>query len=214
VSTVSVFVFSFLGVLTLSSPWFWIERWIDLSFICDITLSFCTAYETNAGLLERRPRKIAHHYLTTWFVPDVLSTFPWDVISLASQKTGEPTLLQLPRYLRLLRVFKVLKLMRVLRLKQSFTRLEVFLRLKYGHMRMFWLAIAVILIAHWFGCIFYFFGAISSPADASWITQPGVPTDLYGLYITALYYSVYTITTIGYGTALLHIRIARVRATC
>jgi Ion transport protein len=199
VATVSVFVFSFLGVLEISSPWFWIERFIDVSFVVDITLSFCTAYETSAGLLERRPRKIAYHYLSTWFAPDALSTFPWDVISLVAGKhTGEPTLLQLPRYIRLLRVLKIVRLMRVLRLKQSFTRLEVYLRLKYGHVRMFILAVSVLLIAHWYGCLFYFFGAISPEGGRSWITESDDPTDLYTLYITALYFSVYTITTIGY----------------
>jgi Ion transport protein len=201
VATVSVFVFSFLGVLKLSSPFFWIERWIDLSFVCDITLSFFTAFETNAGLLERRPRQISVHYLRTWFVPDVVSTFPWDLISLIFQGTGKQSLLQLPRYIRLLRVVKIFKLLRAIRLRESFTRMEVYLRLKHGHVRMFWMLVTVLLIAHWFGCIFYFFGAISLPDHDSWITQPGVPTDLYGLYITALYFSVYTVTTIGNGTS-------------
>lgn len=197
VATVSVFVISFLGVVLWDSPWFWIERIIDLSFAADIVLSFITAYEHH-GKLEYDPAKIARHYISTWLVPDVLSTFPWEVFSLLQKHADGPVLLQLPRFLRLLRVLKLVRIVRVLRLEKAVTEIEVALRLKYGYIRMLWLVISVSLIAHWFACLFYFFGAVSS-GEESWISVEGVPQDLFGLYITALYFSVYTITTIGFG---------------
>lgn len=198
VATVSVFVFSFLGVLGPSSPWFWVERFIDLSFTVDICLNFFTAYE-NGGVLVTDRKAIRHHYARTWLIPDILATFPWDTLALSLQiDRSKPNILQLPHYFRLVRLFKLIQLTRILRLKQGFTQLEVRLRLKYGYIRLAGLFFSVVFMAHWFACLFFYFGSIGG-FEMNWITQEGVPTDLHGQYIAALYFSVYTITTIGYG---------------
>lgn len=196
VATVSVFVYSFNGVLGLDSPFFWIERFLDISFAVDIILNFFTAYERH-GRVVKNLGKIQRRYLATWFVPDVLSTFPWDTIALANaEDDSKPSLLQLPRYIRLVRLFKLFRLLHFLRLKESFTNWEVKFRLKDGYVRIGGLVFTVVLLSHWFGCLFFYFGSIL-PVSESWIE--GVPDDLYGKYIQALYFSVYTITTIGYG---------------
>lgn len=201
VATVSFFIFSFLGTLDLSSPWFWVERFIDVSFFIDIILNFFTAYE-HIGVLITHPVAIRRHYASTWFIPDLLSTFPWDALALAintdDADTSKPSLLHLPRFLRIVRLFKLIRLTRILRLRQGFTKLEVKLRLKYGYVRLAGLLCTVLFAAHWFACLFFYFGSLGD-SDATWMTQDGVPTDLYGQYIFALYFSVYTITTIGYG---------------
>lgn len=198
VSTISVFVFSFVGVLSFKNPMFWIERFVDVSFAIDIGLNFFTAYE-NLGVLVVDRKKIAHRYILTWFLPDLLSTFPWDIVAVAVDPNHVgPSIWQLPRYLRLLRVFKLMHLARILRLKRIVTYFEIRFRLKYAYVRSVTLVIVVALISHWCACLFYYFGAVNN-AKANWSLEPGIPLDLYGRYIAALYFSVYTITTIGYG---------------
>lgn len=198
VATVSVFVFSFLGVLGVGSPWFWIERHVDVSFAIDIILNFFTAYD-RAGVLVTDRKAIRRHYIRTWFVPDVISAFPWDILGLAIQDDfSKPNILKLPRFIRLVRLIKLIRLAKILRLKQGMTLLEVRLRLKYGHFRLAGLLVSVMLTMHWFACLFFYFGSIGR-FESRWVSQEGVPSDLYGRYITALYFSVYTITTIGYG---------------
>lgn len=198
VAIVSVFVFSFLGVLDTTSPWFWVERFIDVSFTIDIFLNFFTAYE-KIGVLVTDRKAIRRHYARTWFIPDVLATFPWDALGLSLQDDrSKPNILKLPRYIRLVRLLKLIRLTRILRLKHGFTKLEIKLRLKYGYIRLAGLILSVMLTAHWFACLFFYFGSIGG-LKMNWVTQDGIPTDLYGRYIAALYFSVYTITTIGYG---------------
>lgn len=198
-ATVSVFVYAFLGIRGPSSPWFWIERFVDVSFAIDVLLNFFTAYE-RAGALVTNRRAIRIHYLRTWFVPDLITTFPWDVFALSQEGNdpSRPNLLKLPRFIRLIRLFKLIRLTRIIRLKKGMTRLEVKLRLKYGHIRLVGLFLSVVFSMHLFACFFYFFGSLDG-LEGSWVAQEGIPTDLYGRYISALYFSVYTITTIGYG---------------
>ncbi|PXF49953.1 Potassium channel AKT2/3 [Gracilariopsis chorda] len=199
VSIFSVFVYSFYGVIGVSSAWFWVERFLDVAFALDIILSFfLPPYNRNGQLVHTTAADIRTRYLRTWFLPDVLATFPWDALVLAI--IGEQTsshLLQLPRFLRLLKLLKLTRLLRFFRLKTSFISLEVKLRLKYAHVRLFALFTTVIFIAHWFACAFFYFGSLG--LNTPWTAEDYVPSDLFGKYITALYFSVYTITTIGYG---------------
>ncbi|CAN8061639.1 unnamed protein product [Agarophyton chilense] len=200
VSTVSVFVYSFLGVTGVDSVWFWLERLLDIFFTVDIVLSFFFPPYDQGGhlLLNANPRQARKQYLKTWFIPDVLSAFPWDVIALVIVGThSNQNLFQFPRFLRVLRFLKFIRLFRFLRLSTVFRFFEVTFRLKYGHVRLASLYFTVIFISHWFACAFFYFGSLG--LDTPWTAEDYVPADLYGKYMTALYFSVYTITTIGYG---------------
>lgn len=62
-----------------SPPEATLEFVMDLFFLVDILVSFRTAYKEN-GILVRDSASVAHHYLQTWFVFDVVASFPLDWI--------------------------------------------------------------------------------------------------------------------------------------
>lgn len=203
VALVSVFVFSFLNSFPRNSVWFVIERILDAFFIIDIVLNFFTFYKVKQ--FEETPVTLKHtiqSYLSRYFLTDLIATIPWDIIS---YRPNTPVnILLFLRYIRLLRLVKLPRIYRALRLRESFTQFEVKFHIKYGHMRLVSLVFSVILIAHWFACLFYFFGTIPDSTNASLFTswtgvEDKVPTHTYGRYILSLYFSIYTITTIGYG---------------
>lgn len=202
VATVSVFVYSFMGVLTPSSPFFWLERIVDLTFVVETVLGFFTAYESAPTRFESRLPRIRRHYLCTWFVLDVASTLPLGYIGLLSggASRDEPSLLELPRFLRVVRTLKAFGILRVMALNQGFTRLEVKYRLRYGYLRMATLGVTIMFVAHWTGCLFYFLGVISERrSGASWLMEEGIPSNRWGQYIAAVYFATKTISTVGYG---------------
>jgi CRP-like cAMP-binding protein len=88
---------------------------VDCIFFIDIILSFFTGhYEFGSSHLITDKKKIAHDYLRTWFVPDVLSTLPVSntlIIpgDVASQLGGL-------KMVRIIRLFRLLKLVRLIRL--------------------------------------------------------------------------------------------------
>jgi len=104
---------------------FWFEVSIDFVFIIDIVVNCRTAYLTAHGLLEKRPRQIARHYLHTWFVADVAASIPVDLILLANQAFTEGNgseerdsyrMTKLIKALRLLRLFRLVRLVKLARL--------------------------------------------------------------------------------------------------
>lgn len=64
-------------------PWSlldWSDILIDFLFFLDIILTFRTAYVDNQGTLVVDPKKIRANYIRGMFVPDWLSTIPFDRI--------------------------------------------------------------------------------------------------------------------------------------
>lgn len=196
VAIVSPYYFAFLD-LGGRSFFFFAERLVDATYLVEIVLMFFTAYErVNQYGWETSLSKIRRRYLCTWFCPDVLATIPWDMI----QTDMSPSLLHIFRFIRVLRVLKLVDLLRCMRTKQWFTLIEVKVNLRYGVFRMIKLAVVVFLVAHWTGCIFYLLGRVEKVnGTPSWLGKEGLPTSNRGLYIAALYFSMKTISTVGYG---------------
>jgi hypothetical protein len=58
----------------------------------------------------------------------------------------------------------------------------------------------ILCVAHWCACIFYLVGEWSGDAEGNWMAKYGIWDDDWTIkYITALYYSITTMITIGYG---------------
>jgi len=87
---------------------------IDLIFIADMVLQFFLMYpqKTNTGIRwEHRKSKIAIHYLTTWFIIDLISIVPFDLVGFfsSSEAVGQVKVVKLIRLLRLLKLAKMFR---------------------------------------------------------------------------------------------------------
>lgn len=201
VALVSIFVFSFTYTISYRPIWFALERVLDAIFFVDIILNFFTSYKVER--FDDAPvtlKQTSFKYLSSFFFPDLISTIPWDAVS-DTLASNDQSLVYLLRYLRLLRIVKLPRLGRALRVRESFTHIEVKFNIKYGHMKLFTLVFSVVIIAHWFACLFHFFGTFPDSANPGFFTDDdeSLPSQTFGRYIISLYFSIYTITTIGYG---------------
>ncbi|KAL4588464.1 hypothetical protein LXL04_001355 [Taraxacum kok-saghyz] len=168
---------------------------VDLFFTADIILTFFVAYvDPITHLLVRDPKSIATRYLSTWFVMDLASTLPFELISYlftGKHRMGLPyTVLGLLRFWRLRRV------------KQFFTRIEKDIRFNYFWVRCARLLCVTLFLVHCAGCIYYLLAVLYPHEGRTWIAtlNPNFrDTDLYILYISAIYWSITTMTTVGYG---------------
>ena len=96
---------------------------LDLFFLADIPLNFCTAfYEPDTNILVTNHRRIAKHYSKTWLLPDVVASIPYDWfisgvrLSSSSVFDGDGdsgVAAQLPQVLRTIRCIKLIRLLRV-----------------------------------------------------------------------------------------------------
>ncbi|XP_022763287.1 potassium channel AKT2/3-like [Durio zibethinus] len=168
---------------------------VDLFFAIDIVLTFFVAHiDSRTQLLVQDSKKIAVRYLSTWFLMDVASTIPYEALGYlftGKSKMGiSYSLLGLLRFWRLRRV------------KQLFTRLEKDIRFSYFWIRCARLLAVTLFLVHCAGCLYYLLADRYPHQGRTWLgsVNPNFrETSLWIRYISALYWSITTMTTVGYG---------------
>lgn len=89
---------------------------VDMIFLLDVGVGFVSAYETQDGFVESRLRMIIKNQLTSgWFLIDILSSFPSDLIALVWQQSVGHRLIHLARLPKLYRCLKLIKMIRILK---------------------------------------------------------------------------------------------------
>ncbi|GLT86273.1 hypothetical protein SLE2022_044200 [Rubroshorea leprosula] len=194
----SAWMYPFEVAFMSSSPHrkIWIvDTVVDLFFGIDIVLTFFVAYiDSRTQLLVRDSRKIAVRYLSTWFLMDVASTIPFEALGYLftgkSKMSVSYSLLGLLRFWRLRRV------------KQLFIRLEKDIRFPYIWVRCAKLLAVALFLVHCAGCLYYLLADLYPHQGKTWLgsINPNFRhTSLWIRYISALYWSITTMTTVGYG---------------
>jgi len=184
---------------------------VDTFFAVDIMFNFMTGFH-DKGTLVLEPSKCAWNYFHTWFIIDVLGIFPWRYINPDSDSTtGAARLLRLLKFLKFVRL---LKLLRVMKLRSLLIKLEDHVRSEYLFFvfQLVKLSLCLLLLCHVTACAWYGVGLIAMSLRAdddvthiSWIEAQGLQEEegndaTHGeRYITALYFTMATMTTVGYG---------------
>ncbi|XP_042467996.1 potassium channel AKT2-like [Zingiber officinale] len=168
---------------------------IDVFFATDIILTFFLAYiDSRTQILVRDRRKIAVRYLSTWFIMDLASTIPF--AGLGYLITGR---VKAGVSYSLLGMFRLWRLRKV---KQFFTRLEKDIRFSYFWIRCARLLFVTFFLVHCAGCLYYLLADRYPHQGKTWIgsVMPNFREDDLGMrYIASIYWSISTMTTVGYG---------------
>ncbi|PHU00861.1 Potassium channel AKT2/3 [Capsicum chinense] len=168
---------------------------VNLFFAADIILTFFIAYpDPTSQLLVRDRRKIATRYLSTWFLMDAASTIPFDLLTMLF--TGKHQVGISYSVLGMLRFWRLRKV------KQFFTRIEKDMRFSYFWIRCARLLFVTLFSVHCAGCLYYLLADRYPHKGNTWLgsVNPNFrETSLWIRYISAIYWSITTMTTVGYG---------------
>ncbi|NXH34587.1 KCNH1 protein, partial [Myiagra hebetior] len=157
--------------------WLVVDSIVDVIFLVDIVLNFHTTFVGPAGEVISDPKLIRMNYLKTWFVIDLLSCLPYDVIN-AFENVDEVMVEEegclsdfckclcsaawpqgaLPgrNYSLADSLFSSLKVVRLLRLGRVARKLDHYI--EYGAAVLVLLVCVFGLAAHWLACIWYSIG--------------------------------------------------------
>ncbi|XP_071822601.1 voltage-gated inwardly rectifying potassium channel KCNH3-like isoform X2 [Apostichopus japonicus] len=179
---------------------------VEITFLTDIIINFRTTFCSKSGQVVYEPRSIALHYLQSWFLIDLPAAIPFDLFESISILNSDSPAIQLIKLIRLMRLLRIM------------SKIEHYSQYSAIVLTFFMLAFA--LLAHWLGCLWYYIGEqelnMNGNESYGWFTelsertgQPFTmsPTDQVYVggpsnesrYITSLYYTLSSLTSIGFG---------------
>uniref|UniRef100_A0A1D1XE70 Potassium channel n=1 Tax=Anthurium amnicola TaxID=1678845 RepID=A0A1D1XE70_9ARAE len=169
---------------------------VDTFFAIDIIVTFVVAYLDNSTyLLVDDPKKIALRYITRlWFPMDVASTIPFQIVYriFTGKKNGGAAF----GFMNLLRLW------RLRRVSSLFARLEKDTRFSYFWTRYIKLICVTLFAVHSAGCTYYWMAVHYSVKKNTWIgTQISnfQERSIWLGYVYSIYWSIVTLSTVGYG---------------
>ncbi|HPS87153.1 MAG TPA: cyclic nucleotide-binding domain-containing protein [Spirochaetota bacterium] len=174
-----VFSYRFTFQIYKSDVLYWTLIFI---FFLDVLVNFNSSVKIEHMVSTDR-RTIAGKYLRGWFTVDFIAAFPFDVLllqlfGLPDEQTGRHFYFIILQLITLTKLFKVKKITK---------ELQQYVRINPGVMRL-------MVFAFWFTQAVHYISLGWIVIGAAELTR--VPADQY---IRALYWSVTTVATIGYG---------------
>lgn len=163
---------------------FYMEIIVSLSFGIDIFLNFRTAYKHERKLITD-PKQIARRYLKTWFIPDLLATIPFFLIP--------GTFGDSAKTLRIFRLFQLNRLIKLTGISKLMKTWQSSHSVNPAMFRLTFFVFFISIAAHWIACGWILIGAVDPK-----LTNPNE------IYSIALYWSLTTLTTVGYGDLTPH----------
>nr|KYP51148.1 Potassium channel AKT1 [Cajanus cajan] len=161
-------------------------------FAVDIVLTFFVAYiDKTTYLIVDEPKQIAWKYARTWLAFDVISIIPSELVQKIS-----------PSPLQSYGLFNMLRLWRLRRVSALFSKLEKDRNYNYFWVRCAKLIAVTLFAVHCAACFYYLIAARYHDPKKTWI---GATMDnflqhsLWSRYVTSIYWSITTLTTVGYG---------------
>ncbi|CAK81386.1 unnamed protein product (macronuclear) [Paramecium tetraurelia] len=181
----------------LSEGFLAFNQFMDVFFYIDMILNFKLAYYHRGEIIFDR-KLIAINYLKLWFWLDFLAVLPYDqMFSVEDSQTQLFKIVRLFKFIKIIRLLRVLKISKILqKLEESFTLAQTF----QAMIQFLKIACMILSIAHWIACIWNIIEYTDEQVSITWMQKYGIADADWGIkYISAFYFSVTTMITVGYG---------------
>jgi potassium voltage-gated channel Eag-related subfamily H protein 6/hyperpolarization activated cyclic nucleotide-gated potassium channel 2 len=144
---------------------------------------------------------ISRTYAIKWFLIDLVSIIPFDFFYDLGGVNKVARLSRISKVYKLTRLSKIFRLMRITKIKSQFLRhMADMLKIGQGTERLVQLLISFFILQHVTACLWIFVGRMEDDSKINWIYTKGMIDESHSkLYLTAFYFTVTTLVTVGYG---------------
>lgn len=187
--------------------WFILDLTLSGVFILDFIFALNTAYQEYDGKLIISRKKILINYLKGWLIIDLVSCFPFELLSYLTNPNGHRAaynnLSKLIRLKNIPRLFRLSKILVLFKNSKSFPFLDkVYYLFSFSHSatQMLGTFFMILLSLHIVSCLWYFMARFYEFGPDTWIYRRGLlDSSLFESYLTSLYWALTTLSTVGYG---------------
>jgi len=181
--------------------WMWyFEMAMSIIFLTDVALAFNTAYQEDGYWVYDRCL-IARKYLCGWFWIDFPSAVPVELVELIIGARDEK--IEDLATLRVLRILRLFRLLRLLKVKEYITRIEEAFMINLRVLKLVEIFVKLGFIAHILGCGFFYMHLLADEDEPTWVSEydggSAIDGTLTKQYLYAIYWSLTTMSTVGYG---------------
>lgn len=217
----NVIVSFLLAYAAIVMPWriafsdsvFW-DMWtisdfcIDFLFFIDVIINFLSVRVNRDGTIESNPKVIAMAYLKSWFVVDFISCLPFSLLDMlgSDSSTNNSRYNNLLRLARLPRLYKLFRIARVIKAFDHYhsegilDRIQDFFQINSRLLKLLKFLLTASICIHLSACVWYFSARISDLDPDTWVVRCGFANeDSWTIYLAAVYWSITTCVTVGYG---------------
>lgn len=187
--------------------WNFVNILLEMMFLMDMLVVFNTAYHESEFKMVKDRKSIAKRYLQDQFLIDFTALLPLDyllVFFYPEWDINRIVLLRLYKMVRVTRLFKVYYKLTDLTKQSAF---RDFLNIDISTIRLSFFGLLFFLMCHFTACLWVIIAQIyrqvtDEEVTGTWLDdfdEPTDPKDGYNLYIVSIYWTITTITTVGYG---------------
>jgi len=188
------FLVSFEPPQEKGGGWATFNTVMDALFIVDLLVMFNCTVQVEQDRIIRDRVGIAREYLRMWFWIDLVSAIPFNLLLSVLGESDDFAALGLLKSFRLpklLRILKIMRLLKLLKINKVMPDLEWYLSYSSHSniLRLLRLLLAIMIILHYFACIFYSVTFYSWMEWALCEETVCIEHDLWTQYITSYYHS-------------------------
>ena len=179
-----------------------IDRVVDILFFIDIIVNFISSYEDpQTKLPVVKLKHIAKHYIGTWFIIDLITVLPIDLIQDLVTNNENDNLqesnvhIKLARLARLPRIYKILRILRLSKIlsvasKGIIQNMIETLNFSFGMIRIIKIISITFFLAHLASCFWYLAATFEDSLFNTWVGARGiVDSDSAYKYFNAFYWA-------------------------